>query len=119
VNIAGNRLTRAPELQFALTSRYEWSVGNDTAAVQAGARHQGSEYFLETQQQSPTFQGSGWTEYDARASLAGPGDHWKVSLFGRNLFDNRHFTQITAFFGLPNGAVNDPRTIGVELAVKY
>jgi len=119
VNIAGNRLTRAPEVQFALTSRYEWKVGNDTAAVQAGARHQSSEYFLETQQQSPTFQGSGWTEYDARMTLAGEGDHWKVSLFGRNLGDNRHFTQITAFFGLPNGAVNDPRTFGVELAVKY
>jgi iron complex outermembrane receptor protein len=118
-NIAGNRLTRAPELQFALTSRYEWSIGDDTAAVQAGARHQSSEYFLETQQQSPTFQGSGWTEYDARVSLAGLGEHWKVSLFGKNLFDNRHFTQITAFFGLPNGAVNDPRTVGVELAAKY
>jgi len=118
-NIAGNRLTRAPELQFALTSRYEWSIGDDTAAVQAGARHQSSEYFLETQQQSPTFQGSGWTEYDARVSLAGRGEHWQVSLFGKNLFDNRHFTQITAFFGLPNGAVNDPRTVGIELAAKY
>ncbi len=118
-NIAGNRLTRAPELQFALTSRYQWDVGNDTAAVQAGVRHQSSEYFLETQQQSPTFQGSGWSEYDARLSLAGPGEHWRVSLFGRNLFDNRHFTQITAFFGLPNGAINDPRTVGVEFAVKY
>jgi len=118
-NISGNRLTRAPELQFALTSRYEWSVGEDTAAVQAGMRHQGSEYFLETQQQESTFRGGAWSEYDARLSLAGPAEHWRVSLFGKNLFDNRHFTQITAFFGLPNGAVNDPRTIGVEFAVKY
>jgi iron complex outermembrane receptor protein len=118
-NVAGNRLTRAPKVQYAITARYEVSLGSAKASVDADVRHQSSEYFLETEQQQPTFQGAAWSEYDARLNLADASDRWRVSLYGRNLADNRHFTQITAFFGLPNGAVNDPRSFGVELAVKY
>ncbi|TPW05475.1 MAG: TonB-dependent receptor, plug [Alphaproteobacteria bacterium] len=118
-NITGHRMTRAPEFQGSLSGKYEWSIGEHTASVQATVRHQGKVFFLETQQQASTFQGSGWTEVDARIALAAPGDRWELALFGKNLFDDRHFSQITAFFGLPNGALNDPQRVGIQLSARY
>jgi iron complex outermembrane receptor protein len=106
-NIAGNRLTRAPKLQFALNGRYDWDVGSDyKASVQGSLRHQGSVYFLETQQQALTFRGAAWEEVDARVGFGDANDAW-------------HFSQVSAFFGLPNGALNDPRRVGAQFEVKF
>jgi iron complex outermembrane receptor protein len=119
-NIAGNRLTRAPKFQFAVNGRYNWDVGSDyKASAQASVRHQSSVFFLETQQQAPTFRERGWEEVDARIGFGDRADKWTVSLFVKNAFDNRHFSQVSAFFGLPNGALNDPRRIGAQLDVAF
>lgn len=117
--IAGNQLTRAPKLQAALTGRYEFDVGWGKVSLQTSARHQSSVFFLETQQNTPTYRGAAWTEIDARLALAGQADRWEVAVFGRNLNDNRHLSQVTSFFGLPNASVNEPRKIGVQFGIKY
>jgi iron complex outermembrane receptor protein len=114
-DISGHHLSRAPGFQGALSGTLQWAAGAQTASFQASVRHQGKVYFLETQQQAPTYQGSAWTELDARFALAGEGDRWSLALYGRNLLNDRHFSQITAFFGLPNGALNDPRRVGLQL----
>lgn len=118
-DIAGNSLTRAPRFQGAISGRYAIDTGLGSLAFQASVRHQSSVYFLETQQQQSTFRGDGWAEIDARISLAGAADKWEVAVFGKNLNDNRHLSQVTAFFGLPNASVNEPRKVGIQFAVKY
>jgi iron complex outermembrane receptor protein len=119
-DIAGNRLTRAPKFQFALNGRYGWDVGADyKATVQGSIRHQGKVLFLETQQQAPTFRGQAWEEVDARVAFSDSGERWTASLFVKNAFDNRHFSQVSAFFGLPNGALNDPRRFGAQLDLAF
>jgi iron complex outermembrane receptor protein len=119
-NIAGNRLTRAPKFQFAINGRYGWDVGGALkASVQGSVRHQSSVFFLETQQQAPTFRGQAWEEVDARIAIGDRDDRWTLSAFAKNAFDNRHFSQVAAFFGLPNGALNEPRRFGAQLDVAF
>ena len=119
-NIAGNRLTRAPKFQFALNGRYDWDVGSAyKASVQSSVRHQSSVFFLETQQQAPTFRGEDWQEVDARVAFGAADDRWTASLFVKNAFNDRHFSQVSAFFGLPNGALNEPRRFGAQLDVAF
>ncbi|HEX8400800.1 MAG TPA: TonB-dependent receptor [Allosphingosinicella sp.] len=119
-NIAGNRLARAPKFQFAVNGRYGWNVGSALkASVQGSVRHQSRVFFLETQQQAPTFRGSAWEEVDARISIGERDENWTVSLFVKNAFDDRHFSQVAAFFGLPNGALNEPRRFGAQLDLNF
>ena len=119
-DIAGNRLTRAPNFQFALNGRYGWDLGSSyKASVQGSIRHQSSVFFLETQQQAPTFRERGWEEVDARVGFGDRAEKWTLSLYVKNAFDNRHFSQVSAFFGLPNGALNDPRRVGAQLDVAF
>ncbi|HEX8412610.1 MAG TPA: TonB-dependent receptor, partial [Sphingomicrobium sp.] len=119
-NIAGNRLTRAPKFQFALNGRYGWDIGSSyKASVQGSLRHQSSVVFLETQQQAPTFRERGWEEVDARIGFGDRAEKWTLSLYVKNALDNRHFSQVSAFFGLPNGALNDPRRFGAQLDMAF
>lgn len=118
-NVAGNRLSRAPEWQGAVSARYSWQTGLGELTAQGSYRYQGGVYFLETQQNRSTFHEGPWSQIDARLALASANDKWEVALFGSNLTDDRHLSQITAFFALPNASVNEPRTLGVQLNLKY
>jgi iron complex outermembrane receptor protein len=118
-DVSGNRLTRAPKWQVGINGRYSWDVGGLRATVQGSLRHQSRVFFLETQQQQQTYVGQPWEEVDARIAIGAPDDRWEVSVFGRNLTDNRRFTQVTAFFGLPNAAFNEPRKFGVQFTGKF
>jgi outer membrane receptor protein involved in Fe transport len=55
----------------------------------------------------------GYTLFDARLGLQG--DRWKVSLFGRNLGDERYLLNIVG----GNNFWSDGRTYGVELSMTY
>ena len=119
-NVAGNTLTRAPKWQVGFSGRYSWDVSQGMkATVQGSIRHQSKVFFLETQQQAQTYRGQAWETVDARLALGDPDDKWEVSLFAKNLTNNRHFSQITAFFGLPNAALNEPRKFGIQFSAKY
>lgn len=119
-NVAGNRLTRAPEWQLGFSGRYSWNLGSSKkATVQGSVRHQSGVFFLETQQQATSFRGQAWEEVDARIAISDIDDRWEVAIFGKNMFDNRHFSQVTALFGLPNAALNEPRRYGIQLTGKY
>ncbi|NLR70313.1 TonB-dependent receptor [Novosphingobium sp. ERN07] len=119
-NVAGNALTRAPKWQMGFSGRYTWELGSKTkATIQGSVRHQSKVYFLETQQQAQTYVGQAWEEVDARVAIGDTDDKWELSLFAKNMFNNRHFSQVTAFFGLPNAALNDPRRFGIQASMKY
>jgi len=119
VDVSGNELTRAPHLQAYASGEYRWAVGDLRASARLAARYQGSVHFLETNQESPTFRGGAWHEIDLRLALEHPDSEWEVALLGRNLTNSRAFTQITAFFGLPNGALNTPRSVELALVRRF
>ena len=56
---------------------------------------------------------------DARVVLAGIGDHWTLSLWGKNLSNERTRTHQTLFLGANFGTYNPPRTYGATLGWRY
>lgn len=118
-DISGNRLTRAPKWQISLSAKQDWEMDLGTVSAQLGYRHQSSVFFLETQQDKPTYRGKGWSNWDARIALKPANSNWELAAFVQNITDERHFSQVTSFFGMPNGALNEPRKIGVQVNWKY
>lgn len=120
VSIDGNRLSRAPEWQVAATADYETEIGSNLKlAAGVNYRYQSNTFFLETSQDSAPFRSGGWSELGARLTLAPVDDRWSVTLFGDNILDNRHFTQVTALNAFPFGTLNDPRRYGVRTAIRF
>ena len=83
-------------------------------------RYQTNVYYSETQQAGiNTFASGPWAEVGARITVAQVADRWSVGLFGDNLNDNRHLTQITPLSSFPYGTLNEPRRFGMRAAVKF
>jgi len=57
--------------------------------------------------------------FDARAIYTPAGDHWSVSLWGKNLTNEVTRTFQAVFLGANFGAYNPPRTFGVTLNWKH
>ena len=117
-DVSGNRLSRAPSLQLNLSAAYAWRLDRFSAEAQVGYRHQSAVSFLETARRSETFRGGAWNQVDLRLAIGDADDAWEVAAFVRNLTNDRHLTQVTAFFGLPNGAINPPRSAGLQFIVR-
>jgi iron complex outermembrane receptor protein len=119
-SIVGNTLSRAPKWQVGVTWDYSLPIGEaHTLSVGMSYRYQTKEYFLETNQDSPTFQAGAWGELGAHATLARLGDGWSVTVYGENVLDNRHLTQITPLSAYPEGTLNLPQRFGVRTALKF
>lgn len=118
-DVSGNRLTRAPEFQTVASANYEREFGSLTVGLSATYWRQGSAFFLETNQDTPTFRNRGWHEIDLSATISKQGSHWELVLYAQNLTDSRHITAVTALGGFPNAAVNAPRRWGVEGVVRF
>lgn len=117
-DVSGNRLTRAPAFQSHVSATYAASIGSLISTVNASFRYQDSMFFLETNQDADTFRNSTWGELDLRVSLTNASDHWEITLFAKNVTDQRHITAVTALGGFPNAAVNEPRRWGASLTFR-
>ncbi len=120
VSIDGNKLSRAPEWQLYLAADYTFDIGNwGSGNLLVSLQHQSSVFFTETDQDQSTFRSKGWEEVDVRFTLTPAGDRYELSLFGSNIFDERHITQVSALGSFPLGAVNEPAKFGVLATVRF
>jgi iron complex outermembrane receptor protein len=120
VSIAGNSLSRAPKWQLNGTAEYQAPISSTLKLTLGGsARYQTNVFYSETQQTVSTFRSGPWAELGARLTLARFDDRWTVSVYGDNLNDNRHLTQITPLSSFPYGTLNEPRRFGLRTAVKF
>lgn len=118
---AGNKLANAPELTTNLLARYEFPLFGDSLslALQVDA-HYADEVFKEATNDPLIKQEAYWL-YNARASLLPAARNWDLSLWGRNLGDERYVVQgldIGAFY-FGNRNYNAPRTAGVEFKITF
>jgi iron complex outermembrane receptor protein len=119
-SIVGNTMSRAPKWQLGLTADYDHPIGpQETLTVGMSYRYQTKEYFLETNQTSPTFQSAAWGELGVHATLAKVGDAWSITAYGENVLNNRHLTQVTPLSAYPEGTLNLPRRFGVRTALRF
>lgn len=113
-DVAGNRMTRAPEWQYNLYGEYTWPMQAHEVRLSATWRSQSSVFFSETNQDTATFVGEAWDELDIRLALSDAAERWEVALFGRNVLDDRHVTQVAPFAGFPVASVNMPAQFGLQ-----
>jgi iron complex outermembrane receptor protein len=118
-NVSGAQMTRAPHWQVYLAAdyRYPTSIGDFDAG--ANFKYQSSEFFNEVDQSSNIYQGAAWSETAVRLGWTSLDGRLSVAVFGNNIFDNRHLTQVASFVGFPVGALNTPRVVGLTLTGRY
>ena len=116
---SGNRLPNAPTLSLNGLVRYEWNIGKLRASVQ-GETHHSSAVFKEAGNDPLVASGAFWL-FNARVGLAGDGDRWEASIFGKNLGNKQYVVQGVnlATLGFVNRNYNAPRTYGAELFFRF
>jgi iron complex outermembrane receptor protein len=120
VSIVGNTMSRAPKWQLGLTADYDHPIpSGQVVTVGMSYRYQTKQYFLETNQDSPTFQAAAWGELGVHATLAQLGQKWSVTVYGENVLNNRHLTQVTPLSAYPEGTLNLPQRFGARAAYKF
>jgi len=118
-SIDGNRLSRAPEWQIYLAADYEFFVdGLGEISLRADWKYQSEVFFLEVNQGNNTFREGPSNELGVRATLT-LNDSLDISVFGRNITDNRYVTQVTQLGSFPNGALNDPVKWGIQAKFQF
>jgi iron complex outermembrane receptor protein len=117
-DIAGNRMTRAPKWQYSLGGEYTWPARLGDVRLSLTWRGQSSVFFSETNQDMTVFRGEAWNELDVRLGLSDTNGKWDVGLFGRNVLDDRHVTQVAPFSGFPVASVNMPAQYGVQMTYR-
>ena len=120
VDVSGNELTRAPEWQVFLDGRYEFDFfGLGLGFAGGNLRYQSRVFFLETNQDQSTFRNDSWVEIGLRAGWESFDGRWRFTVFGENVNDNRHVTQVTALGSFPNASINLPAKAGFRLEARY
>ncbi len=117
LNVAGNRLPRAPKWTADVTGNYKFTLGSTSGrlAINYGFR---DEQFFNPDNRENSRQGSYglWNaSLDFNISKS-----WQVGLYGRNLTDQTYRTMRgISFLGVPFSLFAQPRTYGAEVSFRY
>jgi hypothetical protein len=123
----GSPTANAPDLQYSVRARYDWSVNDYLPFLQVSATHTGSSF---TQAGSnPTiaeagglttshlrFENPAYTTFDASIGIAK--DAWSVTVFGENLGDSNASTFVSAQQFIVAQTPLRPRVLGVTFGYK-
>lgn len=118
-NYSGHTLPNAPKLSLNGAAQYEWPMFGGATRVQGSVIYR-SKIFYETRNVA-RLSDQGRAYVDARVGWSGPGKHYEVGVWGRNLFNETNISDITPIEGLGFDAVSvgKPRTYGVYLRYNY
>jgi iron complex outermembrane receptor protein len=120
VNLSGNDMIEAPHHTANVGADYRIDLDNDGAILlHADATHVGKQYFQANN--SALSRGEAFWDVGARIAYRAPDDRYELSVYAKNLTDNRQVTGIvvdatsqTRFATVPY-----PRRFGVELSGKF
>ncbi|MEM5518305.1 TonB-dependent receptor [Henriciella sp. AS95] len=118
VDYSGNRISRTPEHKLTISPSYVYTFANGVDLTLAADYRYASEIFDDNSNQPPEVRDP--THFvDARAILGNFGNGLELSLWGKNLTDERTRTFQAVFLGANFGAFSPPRTYGVTLSWNY
>jgi outer membrane receptor protein involved in Fe transport len=109
VDLSGNEVPRLRDYQVTANLLYRQPIGSLSGFIGVSGQFADGGYDTPTNVDSY----AGYELYDARLGLEG--DHWRFSLFGRNLTDEQYV--INAVSG--NEFWSQPRVYGAELTLRY
>ena len=117
---AGTQFADTPTFTFSTSAGYTWTVSGDyEMAVQANVQHSGAVAFSDFRADYNLHPPKAYTLVNASATLS-KGDRWGLKVFARNLFDARGVQNVDADSVTPYQVlISQPRTIGVQLDLKY
>jgi iron complex outermembrane receptor protein len=120
VSIVGNSLSRAPKWQINLTADYDIHIiDNLKTSLGMAFRYSTNEFYLETNQDSSTYRSGDWSELGLHATVSNLNDDWSATLYGENVMNDRHVTQILSLRAFPYGSLNEPARYGFRTTVKF
>jgi iron complex outermembrane receptor protein len=122
LDLSGNRLSTAPEYSAHAALSKSFTLGNGSLVTLSGNWTWRDDQHYEPFNQPNTFQPA-YDEYGARLSWLSADKKWQASAWGRNLNDETAIVNnliSTDVFGFPRlGAVNEPRTYGVDFEYRF
>lgn len=109
-DLSGKEVPRLRDYQIALNLAYTAPLSSSLTGL-IGLSYQTADGGYETPNNTSKYEG--YNLLDGRIGVQG--EHWKLSVFGRNLTDERYVLNVVGadYFW------NDPRTVGVELTMTY
>ncbi|HKU17157.1 MAG TPA: TonB-dependent receptor [Steroidobacteraceae bacterium] len=114
----GSELPNSPDVTFNTMVRYEWPVGSTLRAEALFAANYQGDVTFDVVRDPPEAREDAYWLADARIGIGSADDRWNVSLWARNLADERYRTQVlfsSVGFGSNYGA---PRTYGISVMLK-
>lgn len=133
-NFSGNRLPRAPKLQLTFIADYKIDAGNAGTFQPHLQLSHFSNYFYTPNNDYPFGASRPYTLLDGQIGWTPKGSRWKFSLWGRNLTNKRYITN-TVIQNFPAstvtnspfpggavsefGLVNNPRSLGAEVGIRF
>lgn len=114
-NFAGNVINGAPKHKVTVSPSYTYELPTGIAFTLAADYRHTSKIFDDNSNLPPEIRKP--TDYlDARLIVRNIADHFSLSIWGKNLTDERERTFQGVFLGANFGAFSPPRTYGVTLS---
>ena len=117
---SGNKLPRTPEWQYFAQASYAPRLTENVSGLFELSYRWHSRIFLyQTDQTSSTVQGDAVGELGARAGITLQPSQVSITVFGTNLTNERAVNNANITFSYPEVSFNKPRTVGIQLEVKF
>jgi iron complex outermembrane receptor protein len=110
---------RSPKWTAKLEAQYAWDLGDLGVLTPHVAWSYEGSHFTNLTNAPQGFQGA-YSVWDADLTYEHPGQDWRVSVFAKNITNKTHLLNANPIAGLFNANYYaDPKTYGVELAVRF
>ena len=114
----GRPLSHAPEQSFTLDGTYEFPIAPGILGRIQGDAKVVSSHFLRAEA-LPIDQQEGYTVVNGQIAIAGDDGSWDLTLWGRNLTDERYFIDAQAGFGAWRYNLGMPLTWGASATIRF
>jgi iron complex outermembrane receptor protein len=119
VQLKGNTPQLSPEWKGNLGAQYTFPMGSSELTVAGNASYVGEQFFDEFNR--APFVGDSYTLYDSNVSYGPTSQAWSVSLWGRNLGNEKQFADLSysALGRVTSKKFINPRTYGVSFNYNF
>jgi iron complex outermembrane receptor protein len=121
VNLAGNRLSNAPEFSFRASTDYTIPIGDASINLRADLNWQDRVYFTEFNNADATQ--AAFTTINAGIKYTSANGMWSVDAWGRNLTNefivSNNIITAPLYSSVRVGSMAPPRTYGVTLGLNF
>lgn len=118
VNYAGNQLTRVPEHKVTVSPAYKFTLGSGATLLVSGDYAYEGRIYDDHNNLPPAIR-SPTNFFDARAVFTTADKHWSLSVWGKNITNEKTRTYQGQFSGVLFGAYNPPATYGATVRWSY